>query len=97
MHHGNLSLELSPQLPLALYPIYDMLPMRYAPSRAGDLPTSEISPPLPTPEQMDAWAKAASMAKTYWETITEDVRYSMDFRKVASSNLRVVKEQSSAL
>jgi len=42
MHLGNLSVCLAPELPLQLCPLYDMLPMRYAPHRSGDIPTSSI-------------------------------------------------------
>ncbi|MBX3630976.1 MAG: HipA domain-containing protein [Nitrosomonas sp.] len=58
MHEGNLSFR--PGLTLA--PIYDMLPMQYAPARGGELAPQRYSPPLPFPQEINAWRVAAHAA-----------------------------------
>ena len=51
MHEGNLSFQ--PALPgevgLRLAPVYDMLPMMYAPARGVEIAPREFTPPLPLP------------------------------------------------
>lgn len=87
MHLGNLSLFLTPELPLRLCPIYDMLPMRYAPQRSGDLPTKPIEVRPPRPEERPHWHPAAQAAKRFWNRLVEDAPISSEIRETAQSNL----------
>lgn len=50
MHDGNLAFR--PGLSLA--PVYDMLPMQYAPTRSGEVPGISFQPPLPLPGDQTA-------------------------------------------
>ncbi|MBK1875455.1 type II toxin-antitoxin system HipA family toxin YjjJ [Pelagicoccus mobilis] len=93
MHLGNLSLFLTPELPLRLCPIYDMLPMRYAPQRSGDLPTTPLEIRPPRPEERPHWHPAAQAAKRFWNRLSKDVPISSEFREIAQSNLERIRNE----
>lgn len=82
MHLGNLTFF--PGLKLA--PVYDMLPMGYAPQRGGEVPPYEYRPPLPLPLDEPAWRKAGEAALTYWRRCAEDPRISKEFRAICAAN-----------
>ena len=88
MHLGNLSVFLTPQLPLPLCPVYDMLPMRYAPQRSGDLPTKPIEVRPPRPEELPHWQPAAQAANRFWTRFIEALPPSSDPRETAQENLK---------
>ncbi len=89
MHDGNLSfcpsLE-SPTPTLALAPIYDMLPMLYAPVRGVELPTRLYQPRLPLPAESAAWQRAAPAAHRFWQLASRDRRISAPFRQLCADN-----------
>ena len=82
MHDGNLSFR--PGLELA--PVYDMLPMGYAPVRGVELPIKDFVPPLPLPAETDAWLAAARAAGHFWDAAGGDARISKDFRAICTQN-----------
>lgn len=82
MHEGNLAFR--PGLRLA--PVYDMLPMLYAPLRSGELPAREFAPALPLPAEQPVWAAAAQAATEYWQRCSTDQRISAAFRQICSDN-----------
>lgn len=86
MHTGNLSFR--PQDTLALAPVYDMLPMRYAPLPGGEVPTRSFEPPLPLPPQRATWTAACSGAIEFWTRASRDSRISEGFRRVCIANAR---------
>ncbi|MEM9158618.1 MAG: type II toxin-antitoxin system HipA family toxin YjjJ [Verrucomicrobiota bacterium] len=94
MHLGNLSLFLTPQLPLTLCPIYDMLPMRYAPNRSGDLPTKPIEVRPPRPEELSLWQPAATAATRFWTRFGEEISPSSDLQETAHENLKRIQSAS---
>lgn len=75
---------------LRLAPVYDMLPMRYAPVQGMELLTSDITPRLPLPGEQAVWQVAARAALVFWQTASEDPRISTGFRELCSGNLRVL-------
>jgi hypothetical protein len=85
MHDGNLSFEPAPA-GVRLAPVYDMLPMRYAPRPGLELPTPDFSPRLPMPAQRDAWQAAARAALRFWQSAEGDGRISDGFRGVCRGN-----------
>lgn len=89
MHFGNLSFLPRGDGTLELAPVYDMLPMGYAPV-AGDLPAREFVAPLPDPGHEGAWSRAAAMAADYWRAVSSDERVSDPFRAIAGENATVV-------
>lgn len=82
MHDGNLAFR--PGLRLA--PVYDMLPMAYAPARGMELPAPDFMPPLPLPAEKAAWHTAAKVAEQFWQSASNDFRISPDFRHICSRN-----------
>ena len=84
MHKGNLSFV--PGLPMRLAPVYDMLPMMYAPLAGGELPTPQYTPALPTPQVRGLWLEACAAALAFWLSASVDERISAPFRKTCSNN-----------
>lgn len=85
MHKGNLSFV--PTLPMQVAPVYDMLPMAYAPMAGGEIPKTIYAPGLPAPKDRNAWLSASQAASKFWEMAGQDARISKSFRKVCESNL----------
>jgi hypothetical protein len=86
MHDGNLAFR--PGLRLA--PAYDMLPMRYAPSRGGDVPERRYDPPLPLPAEAVVWREAAQGAHAFWLRCESDARISDGFRRTCGQNAKAL-------
>lgn len=82
MHDGNLAFR--PGLVLA--PIYDMLPMLYAPVRGVELPVRQYQPTRPLPEEEAAWDYAARAAAVFWQHAADDTRISDGFRQTCGDN-----------
>ena len=98
MHTGNLSFVPQSLVPqgsarpnhLELAPLYDMLPMLYAPLPGGEVPARQFEPPLPLPPQRAIWAAACAAAVLFWSHAAADVRIGAAFRRVcAASALRL--------
>lgn len=91
MHLGNLSFQLETKLheksTLCLAPVYDMLPMQYAPLSGGEVPPRLFTPALPNPNQISAWKIAYTAAVCFWESATQDERISLSFRDICQTNL----------
>lgn len=85
MHRGNLSFVPTPLLQIA--PVYDMLPMMFAPLPGGEIPSVTLTPELPLPAHHQAWLQASVAAKEFWQMAAQDARISMRFRSVCASNL----------
>ena len=97
MHDGNLAFQPAPapgpEKPgggLQLAPVYDMLPMAYAPARGIEVPARAYVPKLPLPNDQAAWRDAALAARVFWEKAAEDPRISAGFRAVCERNFRVL-------
>ena len=86
MHYGNISLFLNQEPPLALSPLYDMLPMSYRPGVDGTLPFNVIKWIPPPPEERKTWIKAAELAKIFWGRVACDDKLSIGFRDIATAN-----------
>ncbi|MEY4754853.1 MAG: hypothetical protein RJA44_2528 [Pseudomonadota bacterium] len=91
MHTGNLSLRpAAGQLTLA--PVYDMLPMLYAPLPGGELPARDFEPALPLPPQRACWSEACQAALQFWATAAVDQRLSAAFRQICQRNLDLLRQ-----
>lgn len=84
MHTGNLSFR--PQGTLALAPVYDMVPMLYAPLPGGEVPVRSFDPPLPLPPQRAVWSAACTAALGFWARAAQDTRISAEFRALCAGN-----------
>lgn len=84
MHTGNLSFYVDRTLRLA--PVYDMLPMAYAPLPGGEVPPHTFDPALPLPGQRPTWLRAAGAALHFWNVARNDARISERFRAICAAN-----------
>ena len=85
MHTGNLSF--CPQGGrLALAPMYDMLPMGYAPLGGGEVAVRTFQPTLPLPTQRAVWLDACAAAVAFWRAASVDSRIGEGFRAIAARN-----------
>jgi hypothetical protein len=84
MHDGNLAF-----LPgLQVAPVYDMLPMAYAPERGVEVRAREFTPQLPLPSEQASWMEAAQAARFFWQLASSDERISNKFRSVCRENAK---------
>ena len=93
MHTGNLSFQpvvsaghTAQAAALHLAPVYDMLPMRYAPLPGGEVPPPDFDPPPPLPAQRAAWLLACAVAIAFWARAAQDARISAGFRALCGAN-----------
>jgi hypothetical protein len=91
MHDGNLSFRPLGGARFELAPVYDMLPMAWAPQRGVELPTVRYEPPLPLPASRDRWQEAAKVAIDFWHRAAEDTRISAGFRETCAASARRLK------
>lgn len=82
MHDGNLAFKPG----LELLPVYDMLPMLYAPLSGVELPLRTFTPALPLPTEQGAWQVAAQAAMEFWRRCAADARISAPFRQICAKN-----------
>ncbi|MBI5277932.1 MAG: type II toxin-antitoxin system HipA family toxin YjjJ [Burkholderiales bacterium] len=88
MHHANLGLRPRGTL-FELAPVYDMLPMRYAPLRGGDVRNPEFAVhdlPMPPRDAQLRWAAVLGAALTFWDEASRDSRISEPFRRACAAN-----------
>ena len=91
MHPGNLSFFLSFDGPLVLAPIYDMLPMMYAPTAASTIPDRDFGLPLPNADSLDIWPDIAGIAMRYWTAVASHRLISPEFSGIAMRNSDLVR------
>jgi hypothetical protein len=83
MHAGNLSFYYS-DFPLSLAPVYDMLPMAFAPSSAGMMREEACEIGFDASVSRQAWEFALPLAATFWSDVMADRRVSSGFREIAA-------------
>lgn len=82
MHAGNLSFYFSAP-PMGLTPVYDMLPMAFAPASSGAMRSDAIELALDTSVSKAAWSFAIPLAQRFWQTVAADERISEAFHQIA--------------
>lgn len=82
MHAGNLSFYLS-DLPLTLTPVYDMLPMAFAPTSLGMMREEACELRFDATVSRQAWEFALPLARQFWDAVAADARISERFRAIA--------------
>lgn len=85
MHHGNLSFFADGEKLLGLAPVYDMLPMLYAPQQ-GQLVQRPFEPKPPKAAEFSIWAEAVAAARDFWKRIGSQERISSDFKTLTAKN-----------
>jgi hypothetical protein len=81
-HFGNLSFFVEDDGRFRLAPVYDMLPMLFAPVEA-DIIERRFEPAPPTADNLDVWLQAARCAVAYWGRLAESAELSGEFRERA--------------
>jgi hypothetical protein len=91
MHYGNISFfAVGSKLKLA--PVYDMLPMAYAPLPSGEAPIPQtFAFKLPPPSDVPYWKRACEAAVHFWEQCADEKRISKAFRNVCEINCNQLK------
>ena len=80
MHFGNISFFVKRNLPFELAPIYDMLPMYYAPKSDGTLQNEALASIPPTRE-------SRTKAKEFWQMAIANTSISASFKLIAQKNI----------
>lgn len=83
-HFGNLAMFDRYDGQFRLAPIYDMLPMLFAPQN-DEILARLFEPADPTAETMAVYSRARELAEQYWGLLSTDSRVSADFRAIARS------------
>jgi hypothetical protein len=82
-HFGNVTLFDRYSGSLELAPVYDMLPMLFAP-QSDQLVARAFAPGPPTATWLSVWSRAAELAETYWDALVNEVTLSADFRSLCA-------------
>jgi hypothetical protein len=90
MHFGNLSFFLSLGRRLSLAPIYDMLPMMYAPAAGEELPDRSFETALPDAGNLSIWNSVAEAAEGYWRQVASHPLISAEFAVRALQNAETI-------
>ena len=87
-HFGNFSFftEEARELTLTPTPIYDMLPMAFAPTGANVVDKT-FAPQPPNALNLHLWAEVAGHARRYWSRLRNEVGLSPSFRQIATDCL----------
>lgn len=93
MHGGNLAFFTEALEPVALAPVYDMGPARYAPRQNELLSLSPLNPPLPEPYDAPIWGEVCEAAASFWNGVAQHPLISSAFRALAVVNVAVVTER----
>jgi len=97
MHFGNLSFLFSFGGSLSLAPVYDMLPMAYAPLGSEGLPERRFEPALPGAGNLEIWPEIADRAAAYWQEVAAHDLVSADFAALAARNADSISRIRKAL
>jgi hypothetical protein len=90
-HFGNLAMFDRYDGRFQLAPIYDMLPMLFAPQH-DEIVSRVFEPEHVTAETLTVFPRARELAAGYWAQLTKDARVSKDFRKIAASCEKAIAE-----
>ena len=85
-HFGNIAFLDRYDGRFSLAPVYDMLPMLFAPEH-DQVMTRVFAPPDPTSLTLQSYARARSLAERYWRRCGEDERISNEFRGICAACL----------
>lgn len=94
-HLWNVTLFWDLDGPPALAPVYDMLPMLFAPGPTG-IVERPYSAAAPTSATFDVWGEAARVAATFWDQVAREQAISGPFRARAAECGEVLERQRGA-
>jgi hypothetical protein len=87
MHQGNLSFLRTEQWPIELAPLYDMLPMAFAPANSGNMRETAVEVRLGNEVSGPLWRQAELMALEFWQRTAQHPQISASFRAIAAQML----------
>ncbi|MBI1909524.1 MAG: type II toxin-antitoxin system HipA family toxin YjjJ [Deltaproteobacteria bacterium] len=90
-HHGNISFFCNGEEIAGLTPVYDMLPMIYAPQQ-NQLVNRTLIPTPPRSDEMPVWNDALSAARYFWDQVQHHSMISEDFKKLTASNESILRD-----
>lgn len=88
MHDGNASLIFTPNRPVRLAPVYDMLPMAYRPT-THSAPSGVIDSQLKIAAS-EGNSTARKLAQVFWERLAHSSMVSVEFREIADRHAEVL-------
>lgn len=90
-HFGNLSFTREEDR-IRIGPLYDILPMFYAPRRGGEIVDEKAhSLPVRIPEEKEYFEIAAEIASDYWNLLAGNGELSEDFHRIARRTAELMK------
>jgi DNA-binding transcriptional ArsR family regulator len=89
-HFGNLTLFDRYEGLFDLAPIYDMLPMLFAP-RDGQIVARQFEPMPARAGWLSVWSRARELAEVYWDRLAQDPHISRDFRQISAAALNALR------
>lgn len=89
-HFGNITLFDRYEGRFELAPVYDMLPMLFAPQN-DQIVEREFECPDPTADTLVIWPRARKLAEEYWALLARDPRISGDFHVVSERCLNALR------
>jgi HipA-like C-terminal domain len=89
-HFGNLAFFDSYDGRFRLAPVYDMLPMLFAPAH-DQLVARIYTPADPTSDTLNVWGNARALAEQYWRSLAKEVRISEGFRTICAACLQTLE------
>ncbi len=84
-HHGNLSFFCTGEKICGLTPVYDMLPMLYAPQQ-NQLVARTFDPAPPKLFELPVWSDAVAAAREFWARVQSHAQISREFKKMTIKN-----------
>ena len=92
-HFGNITLFDRYEGPFDLAPVYDMLPMLFAPQHE-QLIERAYEPLAPGATSLSVWPRARALAEEYWALLAGDARLSGSFRSLCARCLETLRALS---
>jgi hypothetical protein len=89
-HFGNLAFFDCYDGRFRLTPVYDMLPMLFAPAH-DQLVARIYTPADPTSDTLNVWGSARALAEGYWRSVAREVRISEEFRAIGAACLQTLE------
>jgi hypothetical protein len=89
-HFGNITLFDRYAGHLQLAPVYDMLPMLFAPQN-DQIVARPYEPARPTAASLSLWPHARALAEQYWELLIREPRLSDEFRELSARCLAALR------
>jgi HipA-like C-terminal domain len=89
-HFGNLAFYDGYDGSFRLTPVYDMLPMLFAPAH-DQIVARNYTPTDPSSDTLTVWGRARSLAEQYWRSLANEVRISEEFKAICAECLQTLE------